>query len=96
MTTARMPAKDPSDVRDYGVRYTGPGMVGRSIASSAWVSEPSGLVIDSSKPPTFGATSAAVRLGGGAADVVYLVTNHAELDNGEHIERSFELPVQDL
>jgi hypothetical protein len=93
-------SKDPDDTADFGIDWHKIGVLDEAdaIASSSWdASEPSGLTIESSPPPTLHDDSiTAVWLSGGTPGTKYVIANTIITDGGRTFQRSLQITVREL
>lgn len=91
MATFFWPDKDPSDVLDYTIKWSGL-LAGDTIASVVWT-VPAGLTQESVSNTS---TSTTIWLSGGTAGTTYTVACLIVTAGGREIERSASLAVVDL
>lgn len=84
--------KDPAALVDHVVDWAAGYLGDRAIAASAWQVAPAGLSIAASR--IAGGRTVAT-LAGGAAGLVYRVTNQVEFSDGQRDERTLVVRVEE-
>ena len=85
--------KDPDEVLDYGILWTGPPdrLGSDTILTSIWIQDPpTGLVIDSDSHTL---TTTIVWLSGGVEGVTYALTNRITTAGGRTMDQTKELDI---
>lgn len=88
------PAKDPQDVRPYGIDWSGDLDVGETITTSVWTIVTSGTLTKG--PESITGQRTALWLQGGTSGVTYEVNNHISTSTGQEIDRTAKIKVKDL
>lgn len=89
--TLKWPDKDPDDVLDYQVDWSGRLPTGDTISTSTWI-VPAGLTKDSDSTSTKTTT---IWLSGGTAGSTYSVTNRVVTTGGRTMDASVTLRLRE-